>query len=155
MTEYKIAHTRQEFAAGKKLFQEYADSLGFDLSFQGFATELVTLDKQYNTPEGALLIAYIDQIPAGCIGVRKSTPGIAELKRMYVSPRYRGLQIGKSLLEQALHIAKELGYEKIRLDTIPSMAKALELYQKFGFYPIPPYRMNPSEDAIFLEILLT
>ncbi len=151
MTEFKIANSPKDFAHGKTLIQEYADWLGIDLSFQNFATELDTLHLQYNAPEGALVIAYVDTIPVGCTGIRKSETDIAELKRMYVNPLYRGHKVGKGMLEIALQEAKRLGYRRIRLDTVPSLSTALHLYKQFGFYTIPAYRMNPSDEAIFME----
>jgi putative acetyltransferase len=151
---YKTAHTTIEFEQASVLFKEYADVLGIDLSFQDFEKELVTMHIQYNKPDGGLLLAYVNDNPIACTGVRKSEGKTAELKRMYVRREYRGQRIGVELLKLSLNMAKELGYEKIRLDTLEHMTKAQELYKSFGFYIIPPYRFNPIRGTIYMEKIL-
>lgn len=148
---YKIASTHPDFEQAKSLFREYADSLGIDLSFQGFENELQIIDQQYNLPTGALLLAFKDDLPAGCAGIRRIDDETAELKRMYVQDRCKGQGIGVYLLEWSLQKARELGYKKIRLDTLKDMTKAQALYRSFGFYEIDPYRFNPLEGAIYME----
>jgi len=148
---YKIAETTPDFEQGKELFGEYAKSLGVDLSFQDFEKELTTIDQQYRQPDGGLILAFKDEQPAGCAGVRKLDGDIAELKRMYVKPEYRGLNIGVGLLKHSMKLAAELGYKKMRLDTLKNMTKAQTLYQSFGFYEIPSYRFNPLEGTIYME----
>ncbi len=148
---FKLANTEIDFEQGKKLFKEYAESLGVDLSFQDFEAELKTLHRQYNKPAGALLLAMNEGIAIGCTGIRRLDEQTAELKRMYVQDAYRGLGIGVALLEQSLQLAKELGYKQIRLDTLKNMTKAQELYTSFGFYEIPSYRFNPLEGTIYME----
>src|ERR1700712_4475925 len=95
---YKIAHTDEEFEFGKTLFQQYANSLDIDLSFQDFTTELKTVNKQYNKPTGALLLAYNNNIAIGCAAIRKLDTETAELKRMFVQPEFRKHKIGQTLL---------------------------------------------------------
>jgi ribosomal protein S18 acetylase RimI-like enzyme len=148
---YKVADTDTAFEAGKRLFSAYVASLGIDLSFQGFSGELDTIAQQYNTPTGALLIAYADGQAVGCVGVRPLEAGVAELKRMYVQEAYRGYGIGVQLMERSLQLAKDLGYQTIRLDSLQHMTKALALYRAYGFYEIPAYRFNPLEGAIYME----
>jgi putative acetyltransferase len=148
---YRLATTDDEFEAGKRLFREYVASLGVDLSFQDFDNELMVIAEQYNKPSGALLLVYDKGSAIGCAGIRKTDHEIAELKRMYVRDDYRGYGIGVQLLERGLEIARELGYRKIRLDTLSSMEKAQALYRSFGFYEIPSYRFNPLEGTIYME----
>lgn len=145
------ANTVADFDAGKILFREYAGQLSIDLSFQNFEAELAAVQKQYNEPEGALLLAYCDGHLAGCVGVRKLDDDIAELKRMYVRNEYRGHGIGARLLEQAIQLSTTLGYKKIRLDTLEDMSAAQALYRSFGFYIIPAYRFNPHKGAVYME----
>jgi len=151
---YKTAQTENEFEQARVLFKEYADTLGVDLSFQDFEKELRTIHIQYNKPEGGLLLVYLNDNPVACTGVRKSDERTAELKRMFVKKEYRGQRIGVELLKHSLNMAKNLGYEKIRLDTLENMAKAQELYKSFGFYMIPPYRFNPIKGTIYMEKIL-
>ena len=151
---YKTAHTENEFEQARILFKEYAHALGVDLSFQDFETELETMHVQYNKPDGGLLLAYINETPIACAAVRRSDEGTAELKRMYVRSGHRGHRIGVELLKRSLSMAKDLGYKKIRLDTLENMNKAQELYKSFGFYIIPPYRFNPIRGTIYMEKIL-
>jgi putative acetyltransferase len=148
---YGFASTVADFEQGKKLFEEYAQSLGVDLSFQEFDKELTSLEVQYNTPRGALLLAFADTKAIGCAGIRQLDDEMAELKRMYIRGEFRGLGIGVQMLGQLLQKATELGYKKIRLDTLKTMEKAQALYRSFGFYEIPSYRFNPLEGTIYME----
>ncbi|MCF0052558.1 GNAT family N-acetyltransferase [Dyadobacter sp. LJ53] len=148
---YKLAETSEEFEQAKELFIEYAHSLEIDLSFQNFSGELESVRLQYDKPTGALLLVYQDGSLAGCAGIRRLDGEIAELKRMYVRPDFRGLGIGKELLKRAIATAAGIGYKKIRLDTLSSMTKARSLYESFGFEPIDPYYFNPIEETIYME----
>lgn len=148
---YKTASTDLEFEEAKELFNEYAASLNVDLCFQNFSQELENVRKLYDKPTGTLLVVYKSGVPVGCVGVRRFDDATAELKRMYVRPECRGLNIGKELLDRALSAAKELGYSKMRLDTLSSMTRAQKLYESFGFASIPAYYLNPLEDTIYME----
>ncbi len=133
---YKVAETESVFEQGKELFREYAKSLGVDLSFQDFEKELKTIDQQYRQPTGGLILAFKDEQVVGCVGVRKLDGVTAELKRMYVKVEYRGYHIGVELLRRSMELGKELGYKKMRLDTLKNMTQAQLLYQyiiSFGF----------------------
>lgn len=149
-----IADSEAYFEQGKELFREYAASLPIDLAFQGFEGELNSVQEQYGPPSGALVLAYAGELAVGCAGVRSKGAGIAELKRMYVQPEFRGHQLGRLLLERSISIAKDLGYEKLRLDTLAGMTGARRLYESFGFEIIPAYYANPHADAIYMEKLL-
>lgn len=146
-----IAQSEAQFEDGKKLFREYAASLSIDLAFQHFEEELDTVQDQYGPPSGALVLAYAGVRAIGCAGVRNKGQGIAELKRMYVKPEFRGHQLGRLLLERSVSMAKDLGYGTLRLDTLASMTGARRLYESFGFGIIPAYYDNPHADAIYME----
>jgi ribosomal protein S18 acetylase RimI-like enzyme len=138
----------------RALFREYADSLGFDLGFQDFERELRELPGDYEAPCGCVLIARAGGSAAGCMGLRRLEAGTAELKRLYVRPEFRGRGLGRSLTEAAMEQARAAGYARVRLDTVPSMTEAIELYRTLGFRPIPPYRYNPVPGTRFLELTL-
>jgi ribosomal protein S18 acetylase RimI-like enzyme len=135
----------------KELFREYADSLEFDLGFQGFESELETLPGSYSAPDGCILLAEAEGAVAGCIALRPLGPLICEMKRLYIRPAFQGRGLGRELTRALLQQAGRLGYERIRLDTVPSMKAAISMYRSMGFYEIPPYRENPVPGASYLE----
>jgi GNAT superfamily N-acetyltransferase len=148
------ASSAAHYARARKIIEDYERWLGIDLCFQNFKEELESLATMYGPPRGALLIAEMDGEDAGCVALRDMGAGIAEMKRLYVAPDYRGLGIGRSLTEDFILVARGLGYSAVRLDTIPRLGVAYTIYQKFGFRKIRPYTYNPDPDAIFLELTL-
>lgn len=136
----------------KSLFSEYASSLGIDLSFQNFDRELAELPGEYAPPNGCILIARKESEIVGCVAMRRISDEICEMKRLYVRPRFRGGGLGNRLAESVIREAKGRGYQKMRLDTLPSMKEALDLYESLGFKQIAPYRHNPIQGAVFLQL---
>ena len=138
----------------RELFEEYSSSLEISLDFQNFDLELANLPGDYTRPEGCLLMAMWKGEVAGCVGLRKFSSSICEMKRLYSRPRFRGLGIGRALCEAVIDKARKIGYERMRLDTLPSMETARGLYATFGFREIEPYRYNPVEGTSFMELRL-
>jgi GNAT superfamily N-acetyltransferase len=138
----------------RTLFQEYVDSLGFELDFQDFEREFEDLPGEYGPPDGRLFLALVDDEPVGCIALRRIDPSTCELKRMYVRPELRGRGIGRRLAERIVLAAREIGYARMRLDTVPGMDAAIGVYRSLGFTEIEPYRFNPIEGAIYMELEL-
>lgn len=136
----------------RQLFRAYAESLEIDLCFQNFEEELKDLPGKYAAPEGAIFLAHVDGESVGCIALRKSSEGIAEMKRLYVRDGYRGLHLGKKLVTIILEEAARLNYRYIRLDTLSTMKEAVGLYRSFGFYEIESYIYNPISDARYMEL---
>ena len=136
------------------LFVEYATGLGIDLGFQGFPEELATLPGAYAAPDGALLLAWVDGVPAGCVGIRRLAADTCELKRLFVRPAYRGRGLARDLSIAALAEARTRGYSRIRLDTLPTMVEAQALYLALGFREIAPYRPSPVRGTVFMELAL-
>lgn len=150
----EIVDGHDQAAVARALFEEYAAGLGVDLSFQDFDRELAELPGEYVPPEGRLLLAFDGDDAAGCVAVRPFGPGVAELKRLYVRPAYRGTGLGRRLSEAAIDAAREAGYERIRLDTLPAMTAARALYRDLGFEEIEAYRPNPVHGTTYFELRL-
>ena len=148
------AETEDHLKEARLLFEEYASSLGFDLSFQDFKAELAGLPGAYAPARGRLLLAFHEDRPAGCVALREIEEGVCEMKRLYVRPDFQGLRIGRALVEAVIAEARGIGYSRMRLDTVPSMEKARGLYRALGFEEIPPYRFNPVPGTAFLELRL-
>jgi GNAT superfamily N-acetyltransferase len=150
------AESPQQIALARTLFEEYGASLGFSLCFQNFDKELAGLPGDYAPPKGRLLIAYLDSEPAGCVALHEFEPGISEMKRLYVRPAFRGKRVGPALANAVIAAAREIGYERMRLDTVPtSMADAVKMYWRLGFKQIAAYRTNPQPGTLYLELDLT
>ncbi len=146
------AHTEDHYLKARELFRHYADSLGLDLEFQGFSRELATLPGAYESPQGCILLAEDSGRFVGCVALRPLESKICEMKRLYVSPKYRGRGIGRMLACSVIDKAREIGYEKMRLDTIASMKEARTLYYSLEFRNISAYRFNPLADPSYMEL---
>lgn len=159
------------------LFTEYAKEIQVDLSFQKFQQELASLPGSYAPPEGALLIARVypdknqdsvhrsdrmneicrapcQHAPVGCVALRKLGSQICEMKRLYVRPAFRRQLIGRLLAEAIIDAARQIGYRRMRLDTLPTFTASITLYRSLGFREIPAYYRNPCCNALFLELVL-
>jgi len=145
-----------DIAQAYRLFKAYAASLEVDLSYQGFAAELAGLPGDYAPPGGALLLAKDANGEAlGCVALRRLAPvGVCEMKRLYVVDAARGRGVGGVLISAVVSIAKDLGYREMRLDTLPTMTSALDLYRQAGFQPIAPYYDTPIAGTVFLGLRL-
>ena len=149
-----IAQEQDHYQKVRELFRQYAESLDFDLEFQGFNQELATLPGHYAPPEGCILLAEESGRFVGCVALRPLEDKICEMKRLYVRSGYRGRGIGRMLACSVIDRAREIGYEKMRLDTIATMKEAKTLYSSLDFRNINAYRYNPVDDASYMELEL-
>jgi putative acetyltransferase len=177
--ELLLADSPARIAAARELFLEYAASLPVDLAYQDFEREVAELPGEYAAPSGTLRIAIAwgfggpqgpppemrrfggpqgpspeTARPLGCVAVRALEPGCCEMKRLYVRAEARGLGLGRTLAESAIAFARRRGYSAMRLDTMPTMSVARELYRGLGFREIPAYRFSPVPGNVYLELTL-
>lgn len=136
----------------RRLFREYQTDIGVDLCFQSFEEELAALPGKYAGPDGALLLGFVGEVPMGCTAVRPLGDGVCELKRLFVQPRARGTGLGRVLLAEAVAFARSRGYSRMRLDTLPTMGRAIAMYRRAGFVDCAPYTNTPG--GIWLELVL-
>lgn len=150
------AQSIAEIAQVRELFAEYVAWLGINLCFQNYEQEVAQLPGEYASPSGRLWLARDDQdAAAGCAALRSLGDGICEMKRLYVRPAFRGQRLGWQLAELVVSEARVIGYERIRLDTLPGkMDRAIAMYRTLGFKDIPPYYNNPVAEAAFMELKL-
>ncbi|MGQ9903362.1 MAG: acetylglutamate kinase [Anaerolineae bacterium] len=148
------AESAAQVMEARALFEEYAQSLGFSLCFQGFDAELAGLPGKYAPPQGRLLLARVEGQLAGCVALQPIDARACEMKRLYVRPEYRGRGVGRALAQAIVEAGREIGYRTMRLDTLTSMPEAIALYRSMGFVDIPPYRFNPIEGAVYMALSL-
>ena len=125
--------------------REYADSLGLDLSFQDFESEL-------SDPLGFYELVLLAE--DGCVALRRIDDQTCEMKRLYVRPAGRGSGLGRRLAEAVIAEARARGYSRMLLDTLAEMTAAQALYRSLGFRETEPYRHNPVPGATFLQLEL-
>jgi ribosomal protein S18 acetylase RimI-like enzyme len=149
------AETPAQIAQARELFLDYEQSLGFSLCFQNFDKELAGLPGDYAPPEGRLLLVECEGQLAGCVALHKLDSSICEMKRLYLRRQFRGQGLGRTLAEHIITEARQIGYQRMRLDTVePVMKDAVAMYRKLGFNEIAPYCSNPMAGTLYMELEL-
>ena len=87
----------------------------------------------FRGPKGAWLVLYDDGEPVACAGLRALEPGVAEIKRMFVTPRARGRGHARRLLAALEGLARESGQRSMRLFTTDMLPEAMALYASEGY----------------------
>ncbi len=151
----KQAESIAEIEQARGLFMEYAAWLDVDLCFQGFEGELRELPGDYAPPDGRLWLAFEEDELMGCIALRRIGAEMCEMKRLYLRAVARGRGLGKQLAVAIIEEAREIGYKRMRLDTLPRrMPQAVALYRSLGFTEIEAYYSNPIEGVLYMELML-
>ena len=150
------AETAEHVSAARELMREYAASVGFNLCFQGFDEELRSLPGKYAPPTGRLFLAAWEDKIAGVIALRElKEAGLCEMKRLFVRKEFRSHGIGRVLAERLIREAAEIGYTRMRLDTVPGkMDRAIAMYRELGFRETVPYYNSPVEQTLYMELAL-
>ncbi|HXH47583.1 MAG TPA: GNAT family N-acetyltransferase [Bradyrhizobium sp.] len=105
--------------------------------------------KDMRRPRGTFLVAMSDTLPIGCVGLKGTDHGYAEIKRLWVAPAARGLRLGRRLMDAAETTARELGITLLRLDTNSALPEAAQLYRSTGWREIPRFNDDPYPDLFF------
>jgi GNAT superfamily N-acetyltransferase len=150
MAPIREASAGADLESVRELFREYASGVDEPCCFAGFEREVRELPGGY----ALLLLAEDAEGAAGCVALRALDAKSAEVKRLYVRPRTRGHGLGRALIEAAIGAAREAGYRRVVLDSLPKMHEALGLYRALGFREIPPYLARPTPGARCYQISL-
>jgi GNAT superfamily N-acetyltransferase len=167
VTEIRQADLARERDDVRRLWLEYLtwgnDGLESRFGFRLPVLETVEHDlatvARFEPPEGRLLLAFQNGTAVGTGGMRRIGSDTAEIKRMYVEPRYRGTGLGQALLDHLLTAARADGYMRVRLDSPDFMTAAHGLYRSRGFTQIGPYPESEIPDEykshwVFMELTL-
>ena len=154
MVEIKHCSTESDFSSAMKITKDYIRWLNMDLSFQDIDKELAKFASMYGPPNGLFLLAWHKDKLGGGVGLRLLEAGVCEMKRLFVYDLFKRKGIGRSLCTALIQEAMNLGYEKMRLDTLGRMKAAMRLYKNLGFKEIEPYRFNPDPTTKYMELNL-
>ncbi|HKS30344.1 MAG TPA: GNAT family N-acetyltransferase [Pyrinomonadaceae bacterium] len=156
MLKLKEAESPAEIAEARRLFEEYQAQLEIDLCFQNFERELRELPGAYASPRGGrLILALYDEEVAGCVALRDLGEGVCEMKRLFVRPQFQGRGLGRILAEKIIAEAREAGYSRMRLDTLPEkMGRAVSVYRSLGFEETEAYYGSPVDGTLYMELKL-
>ena len=144
---------RQELAT---LFAEYTAMLiegepemaGY-LRQQNYEQELSHLQEKYGGADGRFYVALAEGRVVGCIALRRFDKESCELKRLYVLPEFRGCGIARGLTRRLIADARDMGYRRMLLDTLPFLRGAMALYESEGFYRVDRYNDSPLSRTFF------
>ena len=152
----RTPQTDSEWTVVKKLLQDYRGEFDDETCYTSFEQELDNLELYY-ADEDKIKLIVVDEASntiAGCVALRSFSPGVAEMKRLYVVPSFRGHKLGRKLAEAIIEKAVEKGYHAMVLDTMYEMLAAQQLYYSLGFHTIPPYHLQDESKVVCFEKIL-
>jgi len=152
LTRERVAFTEMDPQSDEARYclGEYYAELGRRFK-QGFDVSLSRDPdaKDMRRPRGSFIVAMSDTLPIGCVGLKGTDHGYAEIKRLWVAPAARGLRLGRRLMDAAEAAARDLGITLLRLDTNSALPEAGQLYRTTGWREIPRFNDDPYPDLFF------
>jgi DNA-binding MarR family transcriptional regulator len=152
LTRERVAFTEMDPQSDEARYclGEYYAELGRRFK-QGFDVSLSRDPdaKDMRRPRGSFIVAMSDTLPIGCVGLKGTDHGYAEIKRLWVAPAARGLRLGRRLMDAAEAAARDLGITLLRLDTNSALPEAGQLYRTTGWSEIPRFNDDPYPDLFF------
>jgi GNAT superfamily N-acetyltransferase len=100
--------------------------------------------EDYRPPHGAVLVAFAGAEPLACVCLHTLSPGLGEVKRLYVAPAARGQGLARRLMAAIEDQARALGLTRLNLDTHESLTNAIALYRAEGWQDTDPYTTWPA-----------
>jgi GNAT superfamily N-acetyltransferase len=148
-------HEAHDIDEVRRLVLAHADARATTPGVEHMRADAEGLPGRYAPPRGGLWLARADDgRSCGCVALRPLDATVAEVKRMYVDPEWRGHGVGRALLVTLIAAARARGYSTLRLGTLADMTVAQSLYRSLGFVPIERYRADELMDTTFYELLL-
>jgi putative acetyltransferase len=166
--EYEIAPARwpEDLKQACVLLKNYGEYLASSPSgaagvcIPGYEAELRGLPGKYVGKEADLLLVRVNGEGAGCVAITrrvlKDGMGAAEMKRLWVEPRFRGHGLGRRLVGSAIDWARAHECSSVVLDTVnEAMPEAARLYSSLGFEEITRFNENPVPGLRFYKLTLS
>ncbi|MGB7656480.1 MAG: GNAT family N-acetyltransferase [Novosphingobium sp.] len=125
-----------------ELDARFAGGFRVELSRDPGAADLVR-------PRGTFIVAFDGDQPVGCIALKGTDKGYAEIKRMWIASSQRGSGLAMRLMESAEGAARDLGITVLRLDTNSALADAIAIYRHWGWREIPRFNDDPYAEVFF------
>lgn len=145
----------EELDSVRALFRTYLSYIDAPECFPSFEAEMAGLPGRYAPPSGAIWVACVGGEIAGVVALRAFDGTAGEVKRLFVLPAFHGRGLGRLLMKALIGRAREIGYRRLLLDTIPGrMDAAIGLYRALGFRPIERYYDDPIPGAEYFELVL-
>ncbi len=134
-----------------ELIREYMAWLDVGSCARKLDTELTQFETLFTRPSGLFVLAHVGDQLAGCAGLLLHRDTTAEVKRVYVRPAHRGLNLGEALVRRLMELAPTLNAYHLILDAVAPTTHAQGLYRRMGFTETPPYYANPEPGTRFFE----
>jgi carbonic anhydrase len=147
----RLAEYPADTAPLLSLIREYMDWLDVGSCARKWDVELAQFEALFTPPSGLFVLAHVDEALAGCAGLLVHHGHTAELKRVYVRPAHRGLNLGEALVRRLMELAPSLNANHLILDAVAPTTHAQALYRRMGFTETPPYDANPEPGTRFFE----